>query len=217
MVKTGEVIFVGDIRLEIVSKNNAKGKVINDFDLLPTLEQAILYAPEDRVLDYLQQLIRKGEDGMLRKLYVVVDDRQLFLNRFYKYVKLISAAGGIVQKNDQVLVIHRLGRWDLPKGKVEKNESIELAAVREVEEECGVVAMLGDKVGCTYHTYVHNENLVLKTTHWFDMICKSDDNLKAQAEEGIEEVKWIDKKVFKRLMDDSYDSIKYLTKEIWDK
>ena len=52
---------------------------------------------------------------------------------------LIEAAGGLVYNaKDQLLMIFRNGKWDLPKGKLEVGENIEQCAMREVEEECGI-------------------------------------------------------------------------------
>ena len=45
----------------------------------------------------------------------------------------------MVRKADAYLFILRNVVWDIPKGKLEKGETPELAAVREIEEECGLV------------------------------------------------------------------------------
>src|SRR3954469_24811116 len=65
-------------------------------------------------------------------------DFNLFFSEFKKHFVYIEAAGGFIEKNDEFLAIHRHGRWDLPKGKLEKNESYEEGAIRECEEECGI-------------------------------------------------------------------------------
>ena len=95
------------------------------------------------------------------------------LKTITKSVTLIKAAGGLVKNlNGEYLFIYRNDKWDLPKGKVEKNERVKEAAVREVEEECGIkVDKLGDKICKTYHVYINKGDVVLKKTHWFDMKC----------------------------------------------
>jgi 8-oxo-dGTP pyrophosphatase MutT (NUDIX family) len=110
----------------------------------------------------------------------------------FKGYKKIAAAGGIVQCGYEYLVIKRNGIWDLPKGKVEENEEIEIAAVREVEEECGISRpRILEKLSKTYHSYVHKNKNVLKTTHWYYMKYDGSEKLIPQTDEGIEEVKWV--------------------------
>lgn len=112
---------------------------------------------------------------------------------FRNYFKNIEAAGGVViNPENKILFIHRLGKWDLPKGKIEKGESREVAAVREVEEECGISNLqLKDFLNATYHIYTERDGKkVLKTTHWFHMLYSGKETPKPQTEEGINEVSW---------------------------
>src|SRR5690606_14096302 len=84
---------------------------------------------------------------------------------FKKYFHYLEAAGGIVKnKNNEILFIHRLDKWDLPKGKVEAGETTESAALREVEEECGInnLKLLGFLTQ-TYHIYFQDD-IKLKAT-----------------------------------------------------
>lgn len=124
---------------------------------------------------------------------------------------MIKAAGGLV-KNEagEYLFIFRNGKWDLPKGKIEKGESIKEAAVREVEEECGItVSKLGKEICKTYHVYTLKGEVVLKKTYWFKMKCAGSEKLKPQKEEGITDVRWfkkghveaIEKNTFPSIMD----------------
>lgn len=86
------------------------------------------------------------------------------------FVQIIAAGGFVVNEQNEFLVIERLGKWDLPKGKVEKAESVEAAAIREVNEECGITGVkVTDFLGITYHVYKINEKRVLKETYWFRM------------------------------------------------
>lgn len=112
---------------------------------------------------------------------------------FRNFFKNIEAAGGVVVNPERkILFIHRLGKWDLPKGKIEKGESRENAAVREVEEECGIFNLqLKDFISQTYHVYTEKDGKkILKTTNWFEMFYDGTDILKPQIEEGISEVGW---------------------------
>lgn len=104
----------------------------------------------------------------------------------------IDAAGGVVvNPSDEVLLIHRRGKWDLPKGKREPHETREEAALREVEEECGVTSLkcIGHLID-TYHVYAEKGRHILKKTEWFDMRAPKG-NLKPQLEEDIERAEWV--------------------------
>jgi len=121
----------------------------------------------------------------------------------------IEAAGGLVKKvGGQILFIFRFGRWDLPKGKMEENETYAETAVREVTEETGVTGLEIIKELCpTYHTYRLNGKRVIKITHWFEMSYKDDSNILPQSAEDITVVKWLNKKDIPWIMIDSYASI----------
>mgnify|MGYP003585559500 CR=1 FL=1 len=112
---------------------------------------------------------------------------------FTHMFRVIEAAGGIVfNKENKVLFIHRLSKWDLPKGKIEKGESLEQAALREVEEETGLKELILEKfVNSTFHLYTErNGEKILKTTYWFRMTYVGDETPVPQVEEGITEVSW---------------------------
>lgn len=111
----------------------------------------------------------------------------------------VSAAGGIVfqwkseKTGPEVLMIFRNGVWDLPKGKLENGEAIEMCAVREVAEEVGSgIPAIVKKLGTTYHEYSEKEKLMGKTTHWYSMVFTKSEVLDPQTEEGIEKIEWVD-------------------------
>lgn len=128
---------------------------------------------------------------------------------FNSLFKVVIAAGGIViNTSGDYLLIERNGKWDLPKGKMEKGESIEQSALREVEEETGVTYLKITKpLKTTYHTYDIEEKAVLKHTYWFLMKTPDTKLLVPQQNEGITEAKWVDKKTFCDLIGQSYASI----------
>lgn len=122
---------------------------------------------------------------------------------------LIEAAGGLVinEKTDY-LFIYRNDKWDLPKGKIEKGERVKDAAVREVEEECGIkVSALGEKICKTYHVYTSRGEVVLKKTHWFKMACNGFAKLKPQKEEGITDVRWFEAHHIEPILANTFPSI----------
>ena len=136
-------------------------------------------------------------------------DTKAFLKVITKNITLIEAAGGLVKnENKEYLFIYRNDKWDIPKGKVERDERIKEAAVREVEEECGIkVSELGDKICKTYHAYIYKGDVVLKKTHWFKMKCKDQGKLKPQKEEGITDVRWFIKGHVESIVDNTFPSI----------
>ena len=141
--------------------------------------------------------------------YVLCPDAKAFLKTVSKSVTLIEAAGGLVKnENKSFLFIFRNGKWDIPKGKIEQGERVKEAAVREVEEECGIkVARLGDKICKTYHAYIYKGDVVLKKTHWFKMNCKGQEKLKPQKEEGITDVRWFKKGDIEPIVRNTFPSI----------
>lgn len=122
----------------------------------------------------------------------------------------INAAGGVVEnEKGQYLLIYRNGMWDLPKGKQEDGEDIALTALREVEEECGIGGLEQKELLCiTRHTYRMNGEFILKHTYWYKMVHRGEDNLVPQREEGIEEVKWVNKEDLAEYMQNTYPSIR---------
>jgi ADP-ribose pyrophosphatase YjhB (NUDIX family) len=128
---------------------------------------------------------------------------------FFKHFTIIEAAGGIVQnEKKELLFIYRLDKWDLPKGKLEKGETLEGCAIREVEEETGVTNItLKKKAGETYHTYDAYGKHFLKISHWYYMSCKGKQQLIPQTIENITEIKWIDTKDIKKILLNTYPSI----------
>ena len=102
----------------------------------------------------------------------------------------IEAAGGFIEKDGQFLFIRRHNRWDLPKGKLEKNETIEQAAVRECEEECAIKNLtLTKPLSSTFHIYQYKKGYALKQSYWFHMRTDYAEKLIPQAEESITEVR----------------------------
>lgn len=128
---------------------------------------------------------------------------------FKQQFELITAAGGRVQNTKgELLFIHRLGKWDLPKGKMEAGETPEQCAVREVEEECGIVNLtLGDKLPNTYHVYVQKGERILKTTYWFRMNYSGNGQLVPQTEESIEKAVWVNQHDLSEQLSNTYTSL----------
>lgn len=131
---------------------------------------------------------------------------------FKDYHTGISAAGGVVvDEENNLLVIHRLGKWDLPKGKREEGENPEETALREVEEECGISGLtLVEEWPSTYHTYPHKGREMLKHTHWYLMSYSGKEVPRPQTEEAINEVKFMPAAEVAEALDNTYESLKPL-------
>ena len=123
---------------------------------------------------------------------------------------IIKAAGGLVfNDKNKLLMIFRNGKWDLPKGKIERGEQIEEAAIREVKEECGINELqIEKKLINTYHTYCINGLKILKKTYWFLMKTSFKFSLTPQLEEGITEVRWCDEENVSKYLKNSYSNIR---------
>lgn len=155
-------------------------------------------------------LISMDQSVALARHVILSKAPDLTFNGFFKDFQFIEAAGGVVQnQKDEILLIYRNGCWDLPKGKVEKGENISEAAIREVEEECGLVGPeITDELSSTYHTYERNGKKYLKRTHWYVMEYNKDHKLIPQIEEGITKVEWVNKSDLKIYTEKTYGSIK---------
>jgi 8-oxo-dGTP pyrophosphatase MutT (NUDIX family) len=159
----------------------------------------------------------KSED--LQGIYLystnLVNDWEIFCENF----KVITAAGGLVlNKHKEVLFIYRGNKWDLPKGRIEKGESIEETAVREVEEECGITNLvLNSFLIKTYHIFYMGNETRLKETYWYLMESDYQGELVPQEEEGITEVVFKNEEEIQKAFLNTYANIQmvykaYLTK-----
>ena len=136
------------------------------------------------------------------------------LKKVVSEFKYQIAAGGIVENtNGKILLMKRLGKWDLPKGKLDKGETIEECALREIEEETGAADLsVKSSFAETYHTYYRNEKWVIKHTHWYIVKCDDPSKLSPQFEEDIEQVAWVDFDTIDVLKIDTYPAIRRLLK-----
>lgn len=189
-------VFIDNSPLIFTKKKENTGKygfIIND-ELNPKLFDLIFYCLS----------INKEKLPIL----IICKKPKTLFNSFFENYDKITAAGGIVQKGKEFLFIKRNGFWDIPKGKIEKNESIKKGATREIEEECGIHELiLMDQICETYHTYQYNGIDTIKKTYWFHYKYKGNEELKPQIEEGITDVKWFRKKDFKVIKENTFASI----------
>ncbi len=134
---------------------------------------------------------------------------------FISLYKIIEAAGGIVLNDKkEILVMYRRGSWDLPKGKIDAGETPEMAAVREVKEETGLVNVSIERFfKITYHTYTQKGKRILKRTFWY-LMHTTDTKLSPQTEEDIEIVEFVEKYHFLDMRKEVYGNILELLQEL---
>ena len=98
---------------------------------------------------------------------------------------LVRAAGGVIERDGSVLLVHRpeYDDWSFPKGKLEGSETWEQGALREVEEETGLRCELGEELGLTSYEVTAGP----KEVRYYRM--RSDGEARAQNE--VDEVRWV--------------------------
>lgn len=146
----------------------------------------------------------------LESITVLTEDYDETVDYIKSKFKIIKAGGGVVFREGKVLMIHRLGMWDLPKGKIEKGEGVAEGAKREVEEECNVSVEIKEKICTTWHTYTKGEKSILKKTSWYLMACLDDSHMKPQLEEDIDEVRWMNENETNVALFTTYKSIAHV-------
>ena len=166
---------------------------------------------------FVVQMLKSKKVKMLY-LYHSKEDKlwYYFLNMF----KLIEAAGGLVRnlKTNHFLFIFRNKKWDLPKGRINKNEEVQKAAIREVEEETGVENLSIIKpLNTTYHIFKRNRKYRLKKTFWYLMETDYNGELTPETKEGIEKAIWIDKKLIVPLKSEMYQNINLIISTYFNK
>lgn len=208
-------LFINDKYINILSDAEFESHGAYDLEISPDIPLNSVKL-EGHVLvwngttAYLDSIIMLMEVRKLKRLQMITfitpqyrDVRKFIKDQF----KIIKAAGGLVMKGERFLVMHRNGVWDLPKGKLEKEEGSKEGALREVEEECNVTVQLDGKITSTWHTYVQDGRRILKKTTWYLMYCLNDSQMRPQIEENIDELRWMDRNEIEIALQSSYRSI----------
>ena len=133
-------------------------------------------------------------------------------------IKIIAAGGIVENENKEILLIFRRGKWDLPKGKLDEGETIEECAVREVEEETGLRSIQqGELIEVTLHNYLEKGTEIEKETYWYAMKVEGEQNLVAQIEEDIEDIKWVKESELPLYLSNTYNNIIDIIEKYYDK
>ncbi len=195
---------VVDARLDLMRPELLQGHLLIVNASPATVERLIILLQTESVLNLLSVTL-----SCVDKLAAETKLKSMF--------KVVKAAGGVVFKGNKMLLMFRRGFWDLPKGKLDPGENSKVAAVREVAEETGVDALLGEKICTTYHTYTQNGNPMLKRTKWFRMALIDDSRMLPQAEEGIEQLCWMDYDAVQQALLNSFSSIRYVIDQTYQR
>ncbi len=220
-------IFINDIPVLFRNLDNSKLKVEN-YDTLIDGSSGIIHTKlrarvliYDALPDSIDSLLKIMTEKKLKKTYSVtftLKNKKEVIKYLKEKFKVIKAAGGIVQnKDNKILFIYRLGKWDLPKGKKDKGEKIKDCAVREVEEETNTKVKIIKKNCTTWHTYTRYKKFILKKTVWYKMKCIDDSKMKGQKKEKIEKVRWMENKIINEILINSYKSLSYVVKKYYKK
>ena len=160
----------------------------------------------------IKKLIVKMYQNKVHNVFLYHPDEKLIMKTLKAKIPVVKAGGGLVYNvKGEILFIFRNGKWDLPKGGTEKNETMEETAMREVEEETGVSGLsISKKLQKTYHVFKRNGRYKLKQTYWYEMQSNFEGTPEGQADEGIEKVEWIHPKDVQKVLENSYENIKLL-------
>lgn len=191
-------LFVHNVEIHIKKKPIVRNKVrfkavVDKWDksLLESEHPILITGYNEFEIAHIIKELIDLKSVVFKRVTFAVGDVSMFKDFMKNEFKCVDAAGGLVEKQGELLVIKRKGLWDIPKGKIEKGEKTKVAAVREVEEECGVKVKLDKKIGKTLHLYKMKGKYAYKYTYWYRMSILSEKDMKPQVEEGIEEVKWM--------------------------
>jgi 8-oxo-dGTP pyrophosphatase MutT (NUDIX family) len=215
------VLFFDDRPVTIIRSNELSHRDSSYFDAIVDLRLTklktihldghvlLLNTTTSLILQIVQQLQNEPPKELL-SITLSTDDKTAVEDKIKGMFKVIKAAGGIVTKQGEYLLIYRRKKWDLPKGKLDKGEESRHAAVREIEEETGVKAIIQNKICTTWHTYTENNSKILKRTKWYLLESVDDSKMQPQTEEEIEKLEWINPKKAQILLVNSFSSIRYV-------
>ncbi|MFD3000966.1 NUDIX hydrolase [Pontibacter toksunensis] len=213
-------VFINDIPL--ILKKATEKVYKHEYDLI--LKASDHFTSKDLVgdvlikdadillIDRIVRLMEVKKLKKLRSLTLVTDKKKKLIAHLKDQFKIVRAAGGLVLQDGKILMMYRLGVWDLPKGKLNKKEKVQEGALREVEEECNIQVEVIDKLPKTWHSYAFKGKKILKKTTWYVMNCTDDSLMKPQAEEFIEEVRWMTPQEVEEVLPKAYTSIAFIVR-----
>ncbi len=165
----------------------------------------------DKVKDWFS-LFSKGDS---KEVFLAHPNHELLFKQFRLAFHEVPAAGGVLISENRLLFIFRNGKWDLPKGKLDQNETPEDGALREVEEETGVKAeKIIRQLPSTYHIYRSPYQAempwIFKQTFWFEMACNGMPSGEPQYDEGITMLKWVGLDKLDEVLSNTHENLKQI-------
>lgn len=210
-------VFINDIPL-IIRKSGEKS--IRHYDSVIESDEyfsskaltgnVLIKSASIEIIDKLVRLMEVKRLKKLQSLTLITNKKRRLVEHLKDQFKIVKAAGGLVVKDGKILMILRLGKWDLPKGKLQKSEDKQTGAIREVAEECNIQVEIEEKLLNTWHSYAFKGKKILKKTTWYLMSCTDCSLMKPQAEEFIEEVRFLSVAEVKEVMPQTYTSIQFV-------
>ena len=193
-------VFLNDRLIKI----GAPGKI--------TINKPSVYFDENAGKKEVKKWFQSFQTSSSKEVVLLHPEPDKFFGVFKSAFKLIEAAGGAVISEGKLLVIYRRGKWDLPKGKIDKGETPEIAAVREVAEECGITGhKIGEILPSSFHIYLmpgKKGSWIFKKTYWFEMSYDGKLTGTPQTEEDISEVKWVALHDLNEVLENTYANLK---------
>ncbi|HYI78436.1 MAG TPA: NUDIX domain-containing protein [Chryseolinea sp.] len=219
------IIFINDVPVRILKANEppdqGRVNVIIDASEGPLTQAKLIHHVwiqnvSDDNLGVLFNFLDSKVPTNLLSLYLSVINYDTIKQYLRDKFKVVKAAGGLVRKKEKFLMIYRMKKWDLPKGKIEKGEKNRKAAAREVEEECNVTVKVDRKICTTWHTYTMNKRAMIKKTRWYIMDVVDDTKMRPALAEDIEETRWMNGKEVYHALEHSYKSINYVFEQYYE-
>ena len=168
------------------------------------------FCKKEEVKKWFQSFVKSAE----KEVFLVHSNPADFFELFQSVFITIQASGGVVIRKNKLMFIFRNEKWDLPKGKIDEGETAREAALREVEEECGISGhSIVRRLPPTYHMYIspykkNKGEWIFKETFWFEMKYNGPETGTPQLEEGITQIKWFSKKQLNEVWANTYENLK---------
>ncbi|MEP2024635.1 MAG: NUDIX domain-containing protein [Reichenbachiella sp.] len=192
-------IYINDILVRIRDRAHQSKKKfdvildsdVDDIQAIKLKGRVLIKEKSHEAINKLFMIMTDKKYNKIKQIEIRVKNKVKTREYLKSKFNIIEASGGVVEKDNKILMILRNDLWDIPKGKLEKGEKRAEGGLREVEEETGVKVQLEEKICSTWHTYIRNKKYVLKKTNWYRMTCIDDSQMKPQKEENIQKVVWM--------------------------